>query len=428
MLMIDKYIFKYKSQDDGAVLPIVALMLPVILGMTALGVDTGYWLMHQRDLQSAADAAAMAAAYEYANGFSENMDFAATKEATQNGFDVTDGDVLTLTTDETGDNPIISVTISFEDDAWFSRRFISSHSAQVSAAALVGSSSGNYCMLSLNEEDDGALSASGSVTINATQCGMATNSDSDDAMEFTGSVEVNVASLRMRGGYRETGSVELNVSDIQTHAGKIKDPYEDLDIPIAGSCSKNDMKNNTKITGSGSTTLSPGTYCGGIEISGSGAVNFEPGVYILDGGDFDLSGSGQITGDGVSFILTNSGEGDYGNIDITGSNEINFSAPEEGEEMEGVVFYQDRNAPAANGSSGENKITGSNQIILDGTVYTPSRELRMGGSSSAMSENTAPCTRLIADTITLSGSPAIGNNCDDSAAKNIGTPNVRLYY
>ncbi len=424
--LIKYLIHKYRVQKDAAVLPIVALLMPVLLGMTALGIDTGYWVMNQRNLQTAADAAAMAAAFEIANGAEENAEFAATKEAMQNGYDPEDGDVLTLTVseDENGDQGV-AVQIEYTDTAMFSRYFIDELGSVVTAGAVASSSGGNFCMLTLDEEADNALSASGSVTINAENCGLASNSTSDESISFNGSVEVNVDNVQTRGDYDLVGSAELNANSIKTGSGRLADPYEDLEVPPFSSCSSNDIKKNSlSISGSTDVTLSPGTYCGGIQISGSGNITFEPGVYILDGGDFDVSGSGAMYGDGVSFILTNGGNGDYGNIDITGSKTLNFSAPNAGEDMAGVLFYQDRDTPAGNGASNQNKITGSSEIFLDGVVYTPSREIKIGGSTGVDS----PCTRIIASTISLSGSPAIGNNCDDSAAEDIGGVSVRLSY
>ena len=51
------------------------------------------------------------------------------------------------------------------------------------------------------------------------------------------------------------------------------------------------------------TTLSPGVYCGGIYIYGSANVEFEPGTYIVDGRGLEISGSGLVEGNGVTFYI-----------------------------------------------------------------------------------------------------------------------------
>ncbi|MGH2746232.1 MAG: pilus assembly protein TadG-related protein, partial [Thermoleophilaceae bacterium] len=49
-------------EDRGAVLVLVALMLPVLIGVGGLVVDVGNWFAHKRHLQVQADAGALAAA------------------------------------------------------------------------------------------------------------------------------------------------------------------------------------------------------------------------------------------------------------------------------------------------------------------------------------------------------------------------------
>lgn len=62
----------YLINEDGAVAVVAAMMLPVLLGLGALAVDASVWFMSERDLQTAADAGALAAAYEIANGDASN--------------------------------------------------------------------------------------------------------------------------------------------------------------------------------------------------------------------------------------------------------------------------------------------------------------------------------------------------------------------
>jgi len=52
----------------GASATIVAIALPVLIGFGALGAETGVWFTFKLRSQSAADAAALAAAYEVIAG------------------------------------------------------------------------------------------------------------------------------------------------------------------------------------------------------------------------------------------------------------------------------------------------------------------------------------------------------------------------
>jgi uncharacterized membrane protein len=52
-------------QEDGGVLVMVALWLPVMILFVILVVDVGSWFEHKRHLQTQADAAALAAAGDF---------------------------------------------------------------------------------------------------------------------------------------------------------------------------------------------------------------------------------------------------------------------------------------------------------------------------------------------------------------------------
>src|SRR5436190_10744598 len=58
---------RFASEDRGVVIPMVALLLPVLLGLTAIALDMGTVYGNRRALQIAADAAALAAVSEMRN-------------------------------------------------------------------------------------------------------------------------------------------------------------------------------------------------------------------------------------------------------------------------------------------------------------------------------------------------------------------------
>lgn len=72
------------SSESGAVAPIVALLLLVLLGFVALGSDIGYLYVERTQLQQAADAAALAGAQDIGTGSPATK---ALKYASLNGID-----------------------------------------------------------------------------------------------------------------------------------------------------------------------------------------------------------------------------------------------------------------------------------------------------------------------------------------------------
>jgi hypothetical protein len=423
----------YLKDIAGSIMPLTAVMLPLILGMAGVGFDVSVWMMHRRDLQSAADAAAVAAAYELAGEHGiylpENFDpddeentsypeYAAIKEAEINGFNPERGELeVEISLNDDG-LTMVTASIEQQDHVYFSSLlFREDVYTSAAAASVVLEPVGDFCLLALDPSADGAVTAVGAVEIEAEGCGIAVNSNSDEAFDLTGNVSISISDLNIAGGMDVGANVDLEYDSAATNSSRIPDPYQNLEVPDYDGCDYTDFS----VTGD--AVLEPGVYCGGISISGNGDIEFEPGVYIIDGGDFRVTGNGTMTGEEVSFILTDSNESDYGQLNISGGKEIAFTAPEEGDEMAGVVFYQDRNAP----DSGQcNSLTGTSAIELQGAAYFPSQCFTIGGNNDSSSSQSDPCTRIIAKTIKLHGNPAMGNNCEGTAAADIGRVRVRL--
>src|SRR5437764_8699622 len=73
----------------GATATIVAIALPGLIGVSALGVETGVWFAIKLQNQSAADSAAMSAAYEVIAGKTDvtgELTAAADEAARRNGY------------------------------------------------------------------------------------------------------------------------------------------------------------------------------------------------------------------------------------------------------------------------------------------------------------------------------------------------------
>ena len=80
----------------GAVAVAVAVLLPVLIGFAGLGVEVGWWFWIQRQNQSAADAAAISAALEIAEGVTTNASAAAIIAANYNLFSTSPPNTLTV--------------------------------------------------------------------------------------------------------------------------------------------------------------------------------------------------------------------------------------------------------------------------------------------------------------------------------------------
>ena len=82
------------------------------------------------------------------------------------------------------------------------------------------------------------------------------------------------------------------------------DPFASYPMPAsAANCDFTNMQVKTD-----GVTLTPGTYCKGLQLQNISNVTFSPGIYIISGGKFQMQGQGNsslnVTAHGVTFLLT----------------------------------------------------------------------------------------------------------------------------
>ena len=87
---------RFARDRQGTVALAVAVLLPVLIGFAGIGIEVGMWFAVQRQNQSAADAAAISAALEYAEGAATNSTAAAAAAANYNLFSTSPPNTLTV--------------------------------------------------------------------------------------------------------------------------------------------------------------------------------------------------------------------------------------------------------------------------------------------------------------------------------------------
>ena len=105
---------------------------------------------------------------------------------------------------------------------------------------------------------------------------------------------------------------------------------------------------------------------------------FEPGLYIMNGGGFNIAGSCNVNGTGITVYNTADAGHGYKGLSINGSGVITLSAPTSGP-YESMLFIGDRTRASNLGSS----ITGTSNLLIEGVVYLPREELTFTGGSGA---------------------------------------------
>jgi Flp pilus assembly protein TadG len=398
----------------GAAAILAGVAVPAVMGTAALGIDVGSWYATRASLQSMADTLASSGALEiaYENGYSTSQ---AWGDLELNRLDTSKIESLTINVPPlagayTGNAGAVEVVVTSTSPVYFAGFFMSDPLVVTTRAVANTYVMDEACLVGLDETASKTVQTSGNVSVQL-NCGIAANSNNRQAMFLTGDVDISVPMMMTAGDIVDnTRSGTENVDVQVTHSRRIEDPYEDLDVPFYGGCDQNNMQ----ITSS--TTLAPGVYCGGIKIASGANVDMQPGTYVMDAGDFDVSGNAVLNGSDVTIILTSS-HGSTGSLAITGGTEVNLSAPTDGE-YGGVLFYQDRNA----NPSGVSKVTGNADLHVDGAIYFPSQEFHFGGNGSFQED----CTQIIAASVALTGDFSIADNCDHMPVRTIGRRRAAL--
>ena len=113
---------RFRHEQSGQTLVIVAVMIVALLGFTGLVIDLGWYEVNLMRIQRAADAAALAGVV-YLPGNVPGAVTAAQNEAAKNGYTNGANGVAITAAPDNGNNTILGVTVSSPVRSWFARLF-----------------------------------------------------------------------------------------------------------------------------------------------------------------------------------------------------------------------------------------------------------------------------------------------------------------
>jgi Flp pilus assembly protein TadG len=383
----------------GQVMVLICVALVVIVGMIAVVADFGF-MQHQRNMmQTAADSAAMAGAEELSYG---DQVAAGQADAAINGYTAGQNGITVAINNppsmgpNTSNAAYVEAIVTMPEPTYF-LRVLGVRSISVSARAVAYKGTGPNCIYVVDPTASGALTASGSASIQS-GCGVLVDSSASDALALSGSAAITAPTIGVVGGYSGSGSSSFTPTP-KTGVIAAADPLAYVQAPSVGWCGYNSLSLSNSGTSSSYYQLYPGTYCGGIKIS-NGFVHFNAGTYVLAGGGLTASGNAVMNGSAVTFYNT-TGTGGYKAITLSGGSTSNFSAPVSGP-LAGILFFQDRSIPS---SAAGSTISGNSSSTFDGALYFPTTTLTYSGNSSLNGYD-----MLVAGKLVISGNSTIGDN------------------
>lgn len=376
------------ADDRGNVAMLFALMLPVVVGGAAFGVETTYWYYKRLALQSAADAAAYSAAFERRSGANNaQVESVAAMGANDNGFDSVKG-TIAVSYQNPANGGAVVVQLSEPAQRFFTAYFTSAPLTLEARAVATYNTAATACLLALHPSASKAANFSGTSDLQLTDCSVMSNSSANDALNVQGAAKLKTECVISVGGVVSTSGLTMTeCSAAITQAPPVADPFKDLPpMTPTGSC-------KTAPSGNGNYTLSPGRYCSGIKVKGN--ITFQPGEYYVEG-DVDFQSGAVVQGSGVTFYVTGGGH-----VTANGQAQVNLSAPTTGT-YKGVLFFGDRST-----AGGDNKFNGTAGSKMTGALYFASQQVIYNGNFSGDNG----CLQVVGKTIEWTGTAGVKADC-----------------
>lgn len=429
------------GDESGQTLVMVALSMAVLLGFAAFATDIGVMLRAKRQAQSAADSAAIAAAW----GLTQNTGAVAagTAAATANGYTQgTNADGYATTVDIeakpidghfAGQSGYTEAIITQQVPTFFMHMF-GRGSATVAARAVATDKGSSAGCLTTTKATGTTLMFQGSFHVSAPGCAVSVQSSDPDALQFTGGAgSLTAASVSVVGG--DGGQTGDSTPTPTTGAAYSGDPMAgQLSAPSygpSGTTACTDVT-TTGIGTTGSQTYIPnptGTVCysstGNINLTN---VNLAPGMYIFNNPTGTLVLGGAINGPAVAgstsadpnvAIDTTNGVGVtlyiLGGMNETAGTVINLTAAKTGNYSDVLLwgagtYTGTKLCPTGTGNAGPGVIQlnlGNSTGNFTGIIYAPTSELLFQDSGHD-SKGPDITTNIV-----------VGTMCDETADINI---------
>ena len=411
----------------GNALAIACAAMPVVIGFAGLATDSIQWTLWKRQLQRAADSAAVAGVYdrESASGSTTNTPTAVCNDLAVNlhtwmALQATTpctGTVgsytsLSYPSNTTYQSNQVRVTLRIQQGLPFSSLFVTSAPVITATATAAGISTGTPCALALNNSGT-AMNYNGNATVNAPTCVLYSDSASSNSASAGGSSSITAKAIAAVGGIASSNN--WHVTQYIPYSPPLPDPFASVSVdPSDMHCSPSALTDNTDWS-----SLPSNTNCfSSISLNPNRTINVPntTSVVYVNGGNVDLKGTFNCT---CTVVLTNQSQAANATIGTWSSNaqaQNNITAPMTGN-FAGIAVYQDRRA-----TGNTDQINGGSNNVIQGAIYFPKDTLQINGTGTAVSL----CAMWVANNISFLGNSSIAISSPDdtscSGKEPVGSP------
>lgn len=297
---------KFWRDESGQTLVLTAISMLVLMGFLAMATDVSILFHDRREMQSAADAGALAATLEMEKGgTSSQIVTAADTAGSSNGFtDGSNGVTIAVHTPPISgyhqssgyvEVDITQASIPTVLMGLFGQKYVSVATRAV--AGITAASTGCGTLLGTSGTD---MTLRGSATIISPSCGWNVASTSSDSVDTTGNGNtIDAAFIATDGGFGGSGTPQGTTTI--TNTAPVSDPFGTIvssGEPSLSACTNSNTTAGSTFSGtidasslqttttdsSGNTVITPGVWCfSGTNVNISGA-NLNNGVFLFENG------------------------------------------------------------------------------------------------------------------------------------------------
>lgn len=440
-------ILRLARDRRGVTAVVTAMALTSLLGMAGLVVEVGNWYVVRRQMQAAADLAAVAGALDLDKRRSAGAAVDAAKSVTSRSGFVHGSGGNTVSAEADPGTGRVTVTVARPETSRLIGAALRAANFSQSAAtktisaravAQVVPAGATPCVLTLV----GSIYVNNNADLIASGCSLASNSAERDAFDLkngNGKGRLEAAHIVTHGGCEgcveamESGKLKLPAGVVPTsYASKTTTAYAYLNDSWSppASATSNCRAQPEAGKGTKQIQLSPGCY-DKIDIKPSEEATMEPGVYYIHDGSFVVKGTltcPTCTPErGVSIVMVGKNGGTPGQLDISAQATIRLNASRQADPaLDGVLIYShDPNGHQSGNGGGRNDLdfnAGSN-VRLDGAVISFTSRLRFTGGAATDANS---CTLFVVASMELKGNASLNLAAAGCSLYATKTPTPRI--
>jgi len=403
-----------RKDNRGSVAIQTALVLIALVGMVALGTEMVFLLSKHRQMQSAADAAALGAVTAMMNGTPADFRTEALAISADAGFtDGVDGVSVTINNPPAlgayaGNDEAVEVIVAQPQTLGLANLFRSGLFDVGARAVAAEENAAEYCILALDASASGAVNIKNNGVVANPVCGVAVNSSSSTALKLSNNAAIN-GPVNVHGGISLSNNAKLNGTPVNQHAAVTPDPYAGRTIQTPPACTGQSGSGGNNAT----INLTPGHFCSGWNFSNNVTLNLTPGAYYIDT-KLSIGNNAVVNGTGGVVLIIN---GNYA-FSISNNAQLNITAPTTGP-YAGLAFFSSRTAM----STVTQTFSNNSVLRIIGAIYLPNQIVDYQNNSGT---NATKCTQIIGRLVYVSNNVMLNDNCAYTGTSPIGSSTAKL--